>query len=133
MRAFTGFTHFLFHNRLSITHPRFFAFFTASCASTSLPIACAGFCWGGKLVAQLCAASARTEDGKKFLVDCGFMAHPANLAVPADVEAVQQQLSISIGDVDFALEVAQVQECKRVLEEGEEKGRYELVILEGVN
>jgi len=60
---------------------RVFAFFTALRASTSLPIACAGFCWGGRLVAQLCAASTRTKDGKKPLVDCGFMTHLANEAV----------------------------------------------------
>jgi len=44
---------------------------------------------------------------------------------------VQQPLSITVGDVDFALEAAQARERKRVLEEGKEKGRHEVAILKG--
>ena len=93
-----------------------------------LPIGQAGFCWGGKYTALLCADTEKTPDGKS-LIDCGFTAHPSRLEVPADLEAVKLPMSISVGDVDLAFKFSQVQEVQKIFER---KGRdFEIVVIPG--
>lgn len=102
LRAMTHMPFALYHCRASVCKPRIFAFFAALRSSTSLPMGAAGFCWGGKYVTLLCQDSEKTSSGKPLL-DCGFTAHPSQLVLPTDIEAVKLPLCISNGSEDFQL------------------------------
>ena len=149
LHAISEFVPFLFFNRLSVSKPRVFKFFQDLRANeaTSLPVGVAGFCvspspilvwraaglisfqWGGKFTFLLCSDFEKVGNGKS-LVDCGFAAHPSNLVIPADAEAVKLPLSVAVGDADIALPLKQVELTKTILEEKEED-RHEMVIIPG--
>ena len=97
--------------------------------AASLPVSTCGFCWGGKFVFLLCSDSEKATNGKS-LVDCGFTAHPSNLVIPADAQAVTLPLSVAVGDVDFVFPIAQVQQAKGILEE-KGKDKHQVVIIPG--
>ena len=122
----------MYHNRLAITQPRVFAWFKAlrSNEGADLPVGCAGFCWGGKFVFLLCADTEKAANGKS-LVDCGFTAHPSNLVIPADAEAVKLPLSVSVGDVDLALSIKQVNQTKEIFSEKGQKEKFEVIVIPG--
>ncbi|KAI9880802.1 MAG: hypothetical protein M1830_000238 [Pleopsidium flavum] len=129
--AISAFVPFLFFNRLAVTKPRVYKFFHGLRANeaASLPVGAAGFCWGGKFVFLLCSDSEKAANGKS-LIDCGFTAHPSNLAIPADAHDVTLPLSLAVGDVDIAMPLAQVQQAKDILEE-KGKDTHEVVIIPG--
>ena len=116
---------------MSITKPRVYKFFHDLRANeaASLPVGAAGFCWGGKYVFMLCSDSEKAANGKS-LIDCGFTAHPSNLVIPADAHTVRLPLSVSNGDADFVLKLAEAQQTKDILEE-KGKGVHEVVIIPG--
>ncbi|KAL9102008.1 MAG: hypothetical protein Q9187_009175 [Circinaria calcarea] len=133
VRIIASFPPFLIYNRFAVTKPRVYKFFHDLRANeaASLPVGAAGFCWGGKYVFLLCSDSEKAANGKS-LVDCGFTAHPSNLAIPADAQNVNLPLSVAVGDVDFVMLLAQVQQTKAILEEkGKDKDMHEVVIIPG--
>ena len=126
-----SFIPFLYHNRLSVSKPRVYNFFHAlrNSEASLLPVGAAGFCWGGKFVFLLCSDSEKAANGKS-LIDCGFTAHPSNISVPADPNAVNLPLSVCVGDVDIALAIGQVETTRKILaEKGGE--RHEVVVIPG--
>ena len=131
LHAASSFIPFLFFNRLSVSKPRIYKFFHEVRANeaSSLPVGAAGYCWGGKHVFLLCSDSEKAANGKS-LIDYGFTAHPSNIVVPADAQAVTLPLSISIGDVDIAMRLPQAEQVKRILEE-KGKDKHEVVIIPG--
>ena len=121
-------------NRPAVSLPRVIRFLTELRKSTELPIGLAGFCWGGKHVVVLAQGSHKLDDGKP-LCDVAFTAHPSNLTLPGDVEAVTLPLSISIGTDDFVLPMAGIQKIQSVFEKknavSENAGRVEIKTVEG--
>ena len=96
------------------------------------PVGAAGYCWGGYYAVRLAHDAERLSAGEGRLVDACFAAHPSFLTIPADAERAALPLSVSVGDVDLALPVAQAREMKDVLERKDGgQGRYELALLEG--
>ena len=131
MHAVSCFVPFLFLNRLSVSKPRVDKFFHDLRANegASQPVGSAGYCWGGKFAFLLCSDSQKAANGKSLL-DCAFVAHPSNLAMPADVNGVNLPLSLAVGDVDMVMPIKQVQQAKEILEK---KGtdKHEVVIIPG--
>jgi len=129
----SGFIPFLYYTRPSIAKPRVYKFFHAlrTNEATSLPLGAAGFCWGGKHVFLLCSDSEKASNGKS-LIDCGFTAHPSNLAIPADAQAVSLPLSVAVGDVDMAMPIKQVKQMKKILEgKGRGEETHTVVVIPG--
>ncbi|MCJ1410291.1 hypothetical protein MMC19_004376 [Ptychographa xylographoides] len=129
--AVSNFVPFLFKNRLSVAKPRVYKFFHDLRANegTSLPVGAVGYCWGGKYTFLLCSDSEKAINGK-CLVDCGFTAHPSNLSVPADAEAVVLPLSVACGDHDMVLSIDQLTQMKEILEK-KDKEKHEVVVIPG--
>ena len=120
----------MFFNRLSVTQPRVFDFFKSLRATeaAALPLGAAGFCFGGKFAVLLAQNTEKAANGRS-LIDAAFTAHPSLLVIPADIQAVQLPLSVSIGNVDMAVPAAQCHEMKEVLE-GKDATKHEVVIIE---
>ena len=120
-------------NRPAVSLPRVIRFLTELKKGTELPLGLAGFCWGGKHVAVL-AQGSHQLDGKP-LCDVAFTAHPSNLALPGDVEAVTVPLSISVGTDDFVLPMAGIKKIQTVFEKKNavngNAGRVEINVVEG--
>ena len=113
-------------------NPRLVSFLTSlRTTSPNLPVGVAGFCWGGKFVFSLCSGQEKSPNGKS-LVDCGFAAHPSNLALPADAEGVNVPISVSAGSEGFVLKMDDVHKIEKAFTEkgGEAKG-FEIVVVEG--
>lgn len=127
----SGFIPFLFYTRLAVAKPRVYKFFhdLRTNEAASLPLGAAGFCWGGKYVFLLCSDSEKASNGKS-LIDCGFAAHPSNLVLPADTQAVSLPLSVAVGDVDVMVPIKQVEQMKKILEE-KGRERHEVVVIPG--
>jgi len=128
--AASGFIPFLIRTRLSVAKPGVYAFFHAlrTAQGADLPVGCAGFCWGGKYVFELCSDSEKAANGKS-LVDCGFTAHPSNLVIPQDPDAVTKPLSVAVGDVDVVFPLHRVERTKEILRK---KGDvHEVVVIPG--
>jgi len=104
------------------------SFFSALRTSTDLPIGAAGFCWGGRIVTDLC----RTAPNGQPLIDAGFAAHPSNLAVPKAIEPLKVPYSVCIGDVDHGMPIEQVRKLENLLKGLQDmEGKWELVVVEG--
>ncbi|KAL0254573.1 hypothetical protein SLS55_010051 [Diplodia seriata] len=122
-------------------HP-FLAAIRTDPATGRLPVAAAGFCWGGYWCFQLAADAAadrvevESQSGKRqvlSLVDAVFTAHPANMRVPEDVEAVRLPLSVAAAAIDKMFPKRDVDVARAILErKGKEEGqRHEVVWYEG--
>jgi len=122
-----------------VAGPRIYAFVRAvrAAAPPPLPLFAAGFCWGGKWTALLCAptlpaflpprpsassaapapapAAAR---GEQPLLTAGFTAHPSGLSLPDDVARVTRPLSVANGTRDLQLTPAKMEQVRRILEDG---------------
>ncbi|KAL2353560.1 dienelactone hydrolase [Cryomyces antarcticus] len=124
----TFFLPFLFFMRDSVARPRIFNFFRTLrlAEAKDLPLGCAGFCWGGYWVMQLCA-------DKTDAVDCGFTAHPSFLSVPKDVEAVLKPVSVAAALDDHQLPRDKMEVAKDILMAKSKKGdvEHEFVVYEG--
>jgi len=85
-----------------------------------------GFCWGGYHVTHLAhgdlAANGRT------IIDAAFTAHPSGLTIPADIKGVVLPYSVSIGDVDFAIPMKEVEMMKHILKENQDLDSEVVVI-----
>ena len=129
-----NFIPFIIRNRQSVSWPIISTWTHALRANeaATLPVGAAGFCWGGKHVFLLCRDAEKAANGKS-LIDCGFTAHPSNLVIPADAEAIKLPCSVSIGDIDLALPLAQVNQMKEILEQKnrDEGAKHEVVIIPG--
>ena len=97
-----AFAYFMIWCRPKVAGPKIHAFFKALAENEAkdVNVGIAGFCWGGKFVTELCWDEVRTENGKKRLVDCGFIAHPSFLSFPGDVEKVALPLSVAAVEQD---------------------------------
>lgn len=124
IRLMSQFIPFLIFNRISVTKPvvfRFFGQLRTSPETSTLKIGAAGFCWGGKHVANLChdypSSRVTTSNGQlKSLIDAGFTAHPSMLKVPDDIDNVRLPLSIAVGETDMAMGADLIQKSKVILE-----------------
>lgn len=107
-------SHF-WRNRMGVCWPRMTSWFNALREDTSLPIAAAGFCWGGLYAIMLThdRDDVRTAKGRPF-VDASFAAHPSSVSVPGDIEAVKRPMSIAVGDIDAVMSFKQVQEAQTI-------------------
>ncbi|KAL8916990.1 MAG: hypothetical protein Q9208_008245 [Pyrenodesmia sp. 3 TL-2023] len=128
------FLPWLYQNRISVAWPRILAFFTALRSSTSLPIGAAGFCWGGRHVVVL-AHGTNIVNGKP-LIDVGYTAHPSNLTLPTDIEAVEMPLAVDQGTEDFVLNMNGVKTIEEIFEkkngeEEEEEKKFVIRTVEG--
>ena len=109
----------MIRNRFSVTWPRVTSFLKAlrEDKGASLPVGVAGFCWGGLHAITLTHDRPDTKSSNgKPLVDAVFAAHPSNLTIPADMDAVNGNLSIAVGDDDAVMDIKQVQQAKKILE-----------------
>ena len=129
----------LYRCRASACQPRIFAFFASLRSATSLPVGAAGFCWGGKYVALLCQDREKSSSSGRSLLDCGFTAHPSQLVLPADIEAVSLPLCISNGSLDFQLkqegnEIIRAMFARKEVElnaDGKRGKMFEMNVVEG--
>ena len=64
------------------------------------------------------------------LIDCGYTAHPSDLSVPGDIEAVVLPLSIAVGDNDAVLKGPLALRTKEILEK-KKAGEHEVHIIPG--
>ncbi|MCJ1476963.1 hypothetical protein MMC13_005633 [Lambiella insularis] len=128
------FVPFLIRNRQSVSEPIIYKWMHNLRANeaASLPVGAAGFCWGAKHVFLLCRDSEKAADGES-LIDCGFAAHPSNLVIPTDADAVKLPCSVSVGDVDMAMPLPQVEQTKEIFEKKNRDGgeKHEVVIIPG--
>jgi dienelactone hydrolase len=136
-RVMPAFISFMRTNNASTVTPRVTSFLKgvrSDETTKSLPVATAGFCWGGYYTVQLCHDTEKTDDGRP-LQDCGFTAHPSNLAVPADIEKVKLPLSVAIGSEDIVLPLNKSQIVEKTLEGLTKKnqGEHEFVLYEGAH
>jgi len=90
--------------------------------ASKLPIAAAGFCWGGKWVVEMCADTFKTEDGRGVM-DVGYTAHPSQLNVPDDINNVVLPLSISACEIDPGFNKKQYETTKDILAAKSAKGK----------
>jgi dienelactone hydrolase len=140
LKVISSFIPFVFFCRESVTKPRIISYLQAlrtDPETSNLKIGVAGFCWGGLHAVKLAqdAPSTRAhrvgaESGQlQPLADVVYTAHPSMVAVPADFEKVTIPLSVAVGDVDFAMKLADSTKAKDILEK---KGDdHEVVIYPG--
>lgn len=130
--------------KVSVTYPRVVSFVQALRTSppafptNSLKVGVAGFCWGGKHAVLLCQDDASTRVRRhesqikstdpEPLIDCAFIAHPSNIEVPVDIEAITVPISVAVGDNDMVLKAAPAKQMKQILEV---KSGHEVTILPG--
>jgi dienelactone hydrolase len=79
----------------------------------STKVGAVGFCWGGYHVTKL-AAGELAADGTP-IIDAAFTAHPSELKLPDDIQHVTIPYSVSIGDVDFAMPMKDVERMEQIL------------------
>ena len=106
----TALIPFLYANRPGVSMPKILPFFERmrnEAREQGLQLGVGGYCWGGKPATCL----AHTE-----LVDCAYVAHPSNLAIPDEIEKVRVPFSIAIGDADFVMGVKDVEKAKAILD-----------------
>lgn len=73
-------------------------------------------------------------DGKRLpLVDAVYTAHPSNMRVPGDVEAVSLPMSVAAGEIDARFPKDKVEVTREILERKtrEEGKKHEMVWYEG--
>lgn len=111
-----GFATFMAYNRPGLAMPRVRAFLDSlrRNEAAALPIGCAGFCWGGKIVLLLAGEDAKAAG--KPLMDVGFTAHPSFLKLPHEVDEARVPVSIAVGDHDAQMSVPQAEQARRILE-----------------
>lgn len=96
-----------------------------------MPVAIAGFCWGGLHAIRLThdRPDAKTAKGQP-LADAFFSAHASSVEFPHDIEKVKLNLSYANGDDDGVMNLQQVQQLQKILKSKEEVDT-EIVIYPG--
>ncbi|KAK1141569.1 hypothetical protein N8T08_008984 [Aspergillus melleus] len=113
--AASAFARFIYHNKFSATWPIVRPFFASvrQNEGSHLPIAAAGFCWGGKHTVNL--AHGAEVDGKP-LINAGFTGHPSLLGIPGEIEKITIPTSFAMGELDHAVKMPQVMHIKEIVE-----------------
>jgi dienelactone hydrolase len=124
--AVYGFVPFYMFNYFSVAMPKVKSFVenVRNNEGAKLPMGAAGFCWGGRHVVNL--ANGENAANNKPLVDAVFTGHPSELQIPAEIEQVKMPLSIAVGDKDFVVSTAQVEEIKKILKQGKAKSEVKM-------
>lgn len=81
--------------------------------SADAKIGVVGFCWGGYHATRL--AHGELAASGKPIIDVAFTAHPSELQIPGDIEDICLPYSMVIGDVDFAMPIAAVEQAREIL------------------
>lgn len=81
-------------------------------AIPQLPIGAIGFCWGGRHAVLL---SQPRPEMEKPVIQAAFTGHPAEIAIPGEVEGVCVPLSIAIGTQDSLLSQQGIEDIREVL------------------
>ena len=107
---------FLRNDKAHLVRPRVINFFRGLQSShPELPVAAAGYCWGGQWVVELCSNKEEyTVEGNR-LIACGYTAHPSRLKLPTDIEAVAQSLSIAAAGIDQQIPKAKAKQIEDIL------------------
>jgi len=106
---------FLKNDKAHLVRPRVVNFFRGLQAShPELPVAAAGYCWGGQWVVELCS-NKEEYAANKPLVACGFTAHPSRLKIPTDIEAVTYPLSIAAAGIEQQIPKAKAKQIEDIL------------------
>jgi dienelactone hydrolase len=107
---------FLKNDKAHLVRPRVIKFFHGLQSShPELPVAAAGYCWGGQWVVELCSNKEEYMVDGKPLVVCGFTAHPSRLKVPTDIESVVHPLSIAAAGIDQQIPMAKAKQIEDIL------------------
>ncbi|GAM91540.1 hypothetical protein ANO11243_095920 [Dothideomycetidae sp. 11243] len=112
------FVPFMIRNRFGVSWPRVIKFLSQlrEDKGAGLPVGVAGFCWGGLHAVTLTHERPDTKASNGMpLADAFYTAHPSNLTVPSDIEAIKRPLSIAIGDKDAVMAFGQVQQAQKIL------------------
>lgn len=129
----------LWYTRKAAARPKIFKFLedVRNQEAANLPIAVAGFCWGGQHVVELCWDEQKTQDGKR-LIDCGFTAHPSFLKYPDDINKVVLPLAIAASEHDPQMSAENAKQTEEILKaksaETKDKGVvHEFVMYKGAH
>lgn len=108
----------MYRNRYVVCWPRITSFLQGvrQDRGAFLPVGLAGFCWGGLYTIKLAqdTAETRTVSGRP-LADAFFTAHPSNVTIPMDIDNVDRNLSIAVGNKDMVMGIGQTQKAKAIL------------------
>lgn len=118
---------FIWYCRFKDSMPKVQAFFEAvrdnESTQQNLPIASAGFCWGGQHVFALASGEYKSSKSGKVLCDAHFTAHPSNVKVPDEAKKVKLPLSIAAATRDKVMTLDQTRQVEAVLrEKGSKEG-----------
>jgi len=112
------FIPFIYNCRRAVCEPKVVGFMKSlkQNEAKSLPIATAGFCWGGQYVAKFCHndAANKLEDGTQ-VTDCGFTAHPSFLSYYGDIEKISNPISIAASEHDMQMSPEQAKQTEGIL------------------
>jgi dienelactone hydrolase len=107
---------FLKNDKAHLVRPRVVNFFRGVRSShPGLPVAAAGYCWGGQWVVELCSNKEEYAVDGRPLVTCGFTAHPSRLKLPTDIEGVTYPLSIAAAGIDQQIPEAKAKQIEDIL------------------
>lgn len=116
---------FLYYNGFNHSMPRVQPFFEAvrdnESTEQNLPIAAAGFCWGGQHTFALASGEYKSTKSGKVICDAHFTAHPSNVKVPDAAKKVTLPLSVAAATRDKVMTLDQSREVEAILREKETK------------
>jgi dienelactone hydrolase len=109
-----------------VSGPRVYNFLTAlkENEAKDLPVATAGFCWGGQFVTKICWDLEQNHlSGGKRITECGFVAHPSFLSYPGDIEKIELPYACAASEIDPQMSAEQAKQTESILKEKTEKGK----------
>jgi len=119
--ALYGFIPFIYRHNYTKSMPKVTSYFSAvRAANPTLPIAAAGFCWGGQHTIYM-AHGLRDPTTNTLYADACFTAHPSNVVVPGDIEKVTRNLSIAAAGKDKVMTIDQARQAEAILRQITEK------------
>ncbi|KAI5210306.1 hypothetical protein AUEXF2481DRAFT_24985 [Aureobasidium subglaciale EXF-2481] len=130
---------FLKNDKARLVRPRVYKFFRGLQSShPDLPVAAAGYCWGGQWVVELCMNDEDCAVDVKPFVVCGFTAHPSRLKIPTDIHMVYYPLSIAAAGIDQQIPVVKARQIEDILKAKTAKMKdigieHEFTLYEGVH
>ncbi|OJI81262.1 hypothetical protein ASPTUDRAFT_812542 [Aspergillus tubingensis CBS 134.48] len=110
---------FVYHTKFTTSWPTVNTFFTAVRRNegANLPIAAAGFCWGGQHTVYLAHGEEEDKVDGKPLIDAGFTGHPSNLKIPADIEKIKIPVSFAMAELDITVKMPQIKQIEKAVGE----------------